>query len=863
MYRLWRIVSVGMIGGLLSGVLLSQPTYAQANTWSGAASANVSIVNQGDTDWQAWHMPHCTPSVAIVEDYTDRELRDICYVEDRTSLKLAVYRRGDTTYYALKRANDAVFHRIEQLMADPANLVLLKDGSLLGASMSSSDVLAMYSLHEIASKLVEVRISQSELAYHKIYTIQMQAADIFTDGEGHTIPVEYIGVSKNERFAITQVLGRGPARIDLTTRKVTLIANTPHVDHAEVAAISNDGRSAIIANGTTQKVYTGIDICGSHDTLAYIRNSGQCYVIDISSQIRTRVTGGLFYNPAFTDNTSIVVSALDPARSQAYQVVVTPGIPRLTYLALGDSYSSGEGDIDKRANGSSYYIPGTEGTDKCHLSNRSYPYLLGNYLKVSSERMRSVACSGARVFPDYYGGAYNGQRNELSGKTEQQKTAIKEKALRDFTPGLLHQIDFVATYKPEMVTFTGGGNDIGFARIIEYCASSYKLFGVAPINETCAYASNKQMLADLNGSIDSQYYHNRQFIEKIKEVSPGTKIYMVGYPQFVANGWSCLQQSPILNGQERKMLRASVSRLNNVLKKVARDTDVYYIDIEDSLSGGQICEGSKYMTGPVRTIAHNLSLRKDSNMYHPNAEGHKKIARAIYDKYKTGMDYDVIEGTSDTGTTRRLVRTPVMPSEVTVGSTGLITMNPGMFKSNGEVTIEMFSQATKLGTVAADRDGAVRMTYKIPRSVGIGMHLLTLTGYDEENKPIQVQQFVRVTNDVPGDADGDGIPDEDDPCYGVTEWYIGDVDTCVVRTKAPTASASGIFTYASQESQEGKGDNTMSEITTPTAIVNRPYIQGASRAMPSKEFSWQWLIIFGVITILGGGVYGAAKKRKT
>lgn len=79
---------------------------------------------------------------------------------------------------------------------------------------------------------------------------------------------------------------------------------------------------------------------------------------------------------------------------------------KITYLALGDSYSSGEGDSE-RQDGASFYkkydgIGSISGnlTNSCHVSSRSYPFVVSQKLGLSPGEMKSVACSGAEVLPD-------------------------------------------------------------------------------------------------------------------------------------------------------------------------------------------------------------------------------------------------------------------------------------------------------------------------------------------------------------------------------------------------------------------------------------------------------------------------------
>ncbi len=56
------------------------------------------------------------------------------------------------------------------------------------------------------------------------------------------------------------------------------------------------------------------------------------------------------------------------------------------YLALGDSFASGEGTFN--------YIAGTEdGPNQCHQSIFSYPYLMQSNVGETA----SVACSGAKI----------------------------------------------------------------------------------------------------------------------------------------------------------------------------------------------------------------------------------------------------------------------------------------------------------------------------------------------------------------------------------------------------------------------------------------------------------------------------------
>lgn len=120
-------------------------------------------------------------------------------------------------------------------------------------------------------------------------------------------------------------------------------------------------------------------------------------------------------------------------------------ISKLTYLALGDSYTSGEGDLEKDANGITHYLPLTDiGSDTCHISSRSYPFLLRDAWGVEPKNMHSVACSGSWLIKDYMADpqTYLGQGDRLSTHEDDLDT-VRQTALEKYIPGRVPQIEFV------------------------------------------------------------------------------------------------------------------------------------------------------------------------------------------------------------------------------------------------------------------------------------------------------------------------------------------------------------------------------------------------------------------------------------
>ncbi len=744
--------------------------------WGDVGGVRLDVRVQPDATGGLWHIPGCVPQRIDVEG-SSRFETEACVVET-TDIALASYPDLDMpnnlVNYALKVGGDSRFHAVLN-GTYPSSLVLLKDGRLMGNRWHSSELFIA-----TTSALRPYFEQVSEHDVMKTYSLYIPQDLTITNGLGNSIEPKRIDISDNNLYAAVESRSRSHVLVDIATRRATYVGINKEYNNDEtvVQAVSSDGKYLAVVNTLYRmgELYIIDESCGR--TAPY-PSPPTCDSIDFSDHLQANSTlaGTIPYELSFSsDSSKLVMKSYIEGTAGIVEATITPDTSTLQvkYLALGDSYSSGEGDIaDWPTN---YYISGTEADGSCHLSSRSYPFLLRDKWGISSLAMKSVACSGALVLPDFFGeGRYDGQGDQPA-LAKDERLRRYDQALQDFTPGIARQIDFIERYKPAKVTFTGGGNDVGFAGILSYCATSALISGAS-----CTYVSSSQLRADLNGQIDSQYVHNKQFIEKIKEVSPATEIYMIGYPQFVSLGrlW-CSDNSPMLNRQERIMIRESVTRLNNILKKVARDTGVYYVDIEDSLAGGQICDGSSYITGPLGVAFTKFKFETDGNMYHPNHRGHAKMADAIHQKIANGMDYHILDIPLEANG-RRVVRMAVLPDYVGIGSTHTITMDASMFGPNGEVYIEMFSQHAHLGTATIDADGMLRTTVTVPKSVGAGTHLLTISGVDPDGETVSVQQFVTVVSNTPSDADADGIPDDEDPCFALFEWYENGVDMCATN----------------------------------------------------------------------------------
>ncbi|MEO5949870.1 MAG: SGNH/GDSL hydrolase family protein [Candidatus Saccharimonadales bacterium] len=175
------------------------------------------------------------------------------------------------------------------------------------------------------------------------------------------------------------------------------------------------------------------------------------------------------------------------------------------YVAMGDSFSSGEGSFN-------YDLPGGD----CHRSTDSYAYYLKNNLPL--ETLDFVACSGA-VSDDFF---------------HQNSANPMEDA----------QLDHL-NHDTQVVTLTIGGNDMGFANVMNECAKYGDHPGYGCSSDSTLTNTMNDRLAALDGTastamyIDGREIHSlSSIIEEIADNAPNASIYIAGYPKLFGSSTS-------------------------------------------------------------------------------------------------------------------------------------------------------------------------------------------------------------------------------------------------------------------------------------------------------------------------------------
>ena len=471
-------------------------------------------------------------------------------------------------------------------------------------------------------------------------------------------------ISNNGRWVAGEVMGVGLALFDNETQDIRWFSSYRHSygygSNAHIDFdISDDGKYVATFDYniepriyslsdecviTTQKVDDSLAADLQHKTLCPYRSLTDVYMKQFDYQ-RTRS----FNNPSFNfDGSALTVEtwseASDPEDWENFMIKKVTAYAdgyndqRLEYLALGDSYSSGEGDTEENFLGEKYYRDYTDNEEdkdnnqpleKCHISTRSYPYLLANEMNLGqplneqATGWQTVACSGATTWDMKEAGAwyYNGQGERIK---EYDSEALKTQALNEFIPGRQKQIEFVKKYQPKVITLTAGGNDVDFGGKIKKCAM---------MPDTCNYAED-DFKPRLKREILDQFDNLKNFYTELAVASHNkAKIFVVGYPQFISDASDAPCKNTFnLNYQERQMIVPSVEYLNNVIEAAAKKAGVVYVDIEGSLADEKLCEGTQQNVTAITNI-FGLNSNELSESFHPNANGHSSIAQFIQQNY--------------------------------------------------------------------------------------------------------------------------------------------------------------------------------------------------------------------------------------
>ena len=285
------------------------------------------------------------------------------------------------------------------------------------------------------------------------------------------------------------------------------------------------------------------------------------------------------------------------------------------FVALGDSYSSGEGNPP--------FIQGTDAAgDYCHRSTKAYPELLGAALGVTP---KFHACSGAVTQNITTQTQYSGEQQPQIDQSGVDSSA-------------------------SLVTLTVGGNNASFSDVLRSCIEQ-KLRAdaenaiVGPVGSWLGLGSDpscadsKSFVSSENNKIDAVESKAAAAYTAIKsKTGTSTSVIAADYPHIfssTAKEQSCIQLSPYLTKADQNYFNNGTDHLDSVLQTAAAAAGVNFVDVRGRFAGHGICGSSGSYLNALSIASGNgggctFSFRGSCKIpgapvvgsFHPNASGH-------------------------------------------------------------------------------------------------------------------------------------------------------------------------------------------------------------------------------------------------
>lgn len=681
---------------------------------------------------------------------------------------------------------------------------------------------------------------------------------VLRSAEGQQVAAGSFAASDNGRWLAVELIGQGIARVDLgagTARRV-VAPGYPYgmgLDPRVELAITNDGQTvAVTGYNAGFGLYKITPECGDELRIplpAYFQGPDE-YCVGLQLDPTRHVNGFLSgHRPKFDQRGGQLTILVREAGGSAWRLTFwAPGYevsPGLGYLALGDSFTSGEGETDDR-----YYLPGTNSHyEKCHLSERSYPFLIAGMVDALGIGMKSVACSGAKTEDivskeDYWG---QGDRLGDSGLhlDPAGKQGAQDEAAAAFLPGRIPQAAFVIDHQPSVVTISVGGNDAGLMGKLKNCAMPGK----------CEWVSSDVGLFRTALEIRGLYDRLVTLYSQLKFDAPNTKFYSVGYPLVIVPGGTCDPVTEVLlDYDERLFMDQGLRYLNEVIQEASHAAGVAYLDIQSSLHGHQLCSGADELAMNGLRLGDDIAPIEQLPMlqligtetFHPSPYGHQLIAAALSGQFSADianvecycapaessywMPHMIWEPVRSEAMT--LTRGVVKPD----GRHVEIRIPTGSFLPDTSVEIKLGLDGLKTATV--NDDGGLTTTIELPDGLSEGFYALHAYGVSYGGQTVDVYQIITFGEPVEPvrSAEAEGSVSEVDAAGGSSE-----------TDQAATPATSVPAGLASQQLAE----LLAAPIASSVSVVDAGVL-GARTDQPQQLATFNWVHATGIGLIIVG-----------
>ena len=589
---------------LLLAVTLAVVIFLNQSVNAGAVSEKVwvdtPIVKAGETTGGilSSDASHCSNDLLPISVIGWIDTRDACVYGREGGTQIARYTNLSGLYlYAVKFPHEAKYYPIKDLCFNRSGCVYSQSEDTFLIQTPAQFGLATAIVTNFTHYLVK---HVDDGVYYRFEYLNSLPYITLGSNMAHT---NSVAMSSNGEWALVEINSYGFIRINIKTREYKRVV-APGAQYGYGSdplyelAITDDGTKIAIAGWRAgMSIYEVDDECGDILTdTSSLTFSPYIYTCRSAAMDIYQLFPGFTdaYAPRFSrDGTKLTVlvqsGQLIKKATITPKAFLTSTSSRRGYVAFGDSFTSGEGELSD-----AYYVVGTNTEQNhCHVSTRSYPYLLG---LIWNEPTANKACSGSRI----------ADVQEASSRMVLQSNIE--------TPGY--------------ISIGVGGNDIDLMGKLKTC------LGIG----TCEWALPEKRQASQE-EIAAALPQLINLVGEVKRDFPLANITLVGYPS-VINATSAATCTPLVAGllsvEERQYMDESVRYLNTVIKTAAHYTHVPYVDVEDALVGERLCDTSESAMNALRLggdIAPLVFLNTlkiiGSESFHPTPRGHQLIAIAI------------------------------------------------------------------------------------------------------------------------------------------------------------------------------------------------------------------------------------------
>lgn len=269
----------------------------------------------------------------------------------------------------------------------------------------------------------------------------------------------------------------------------------------------------------------------------------------------------------------------------------------LAYVALGDSYSAGDGDGN--------YAAGTGFSgNNCLRSSYAYPERVAKslgYTDLDNQDSDTAAfsfhaCTGAEI-PDF----------EKSQVTDSHDSVP---AQLSFLRGQPDQVG--------LVTLSIGGNDAGFGSVMGYCALR------TAKEESCEAHSGKGVEKEL-ATIKSRLVSLYNDVQSAPRVVDNATVVVLGYPRFfpIDPPKTCKTGffSRVFDRADMKWINSVIAQADDKIAAAAQAAGVTYVADYGAFGGHELCQPDSYL--------FSVSLAQPITSFHPTAQGQAAFADLV------------------------------------------------------------------------------------------------------------------------------------------------------------------------------------------------------------------------------------------